>query len=100
MALAHRTLPRYGVQFHPESIGTPLGSQLLQNFATLTRLHAGAYDGSMPLPGQLPSSQALVCLEENACALHQLAQQHDSTFMTLHGHCHMRMKRRACAKSA
>lgn len=32
MALQHKTRPLYGVQFHPESIGTPEGSQLLQNF--------------------------------------------------------------------
>ncbi|KAK9822013.1 hypothetical protein WJX74_000597 [Apatococcus lobatus] len=51
MALAHRSLPRYGVQFHPESIGTPLGYQLLQNFASLTQAHLGLYDGSTPLPG-------------------------------------------------
>jgi anthranilate synthase/aminodeoxychorismate synthase-like glutamine amidotransferase len=32
MGLKHRTKPHYGVQFHPESIGTPEGNQLLQNF--------------------------------------------------------------------
>ena len=32
MALRHRTRPLYGVQFHPESIGTPEGSRILQNF--------------------------------------------------------------------
>jgi len=32
MALQHRTLPIYGVQFHPESIGTPSGHALLRNF--------------------------------------------------------------------
>jgi anthranilate synthase component II len=36
MAMAHRTLPFWGVQFHPESIGTPEGSQLLQNFLDYT----------------------------------------------------------------
>ena len=35
MGLQHRTLPLYGVQFHPESIGTPEGHQLLYNFLTL-----------------------------------------------------------------
>ena len=32
MAVSHRTAPAYGVQFHPESIGTPLGPRLLANF--------------------------------------------------------------------
>ena len=32
MALQHRRLPVYGVQFHPESIETAGGHQLLENF--------------------------------------------------------------------
>jgi anthranilate synthase/aminodeoxychorismate synthase-like glutamine amidotransferase len=32
MAMAHKKHPFWGVQFHPESIGTPQGSQLLRNF--------------------------------------------------------------------
>jgi anthranilate synthase/aminodeoxychorismate synthase-like glutamine amidotransferase len=32
MALMHRRLPFFGVQFHPESILTPEGSRLLRNF--------------------------------------------------------------------
>lgn len=32
MAVQHKTLPFYGVQFHPESIGTPLGPILIENF--------------------------------------------------------------------
>jgi anthranilate synthase component II len=32
MAMRHRQFPVEGVQFHPESIGTPSGHQLLRNF--------------------------------------------------------------------
>jgi anthranilate synthase component 2 len=37
MAIAHRTLPLLGVQFHPESVGTEAGSVLLGNFLRLAR---------------------------------------------------------------
>lgn len=32
MALAHRSHPTYGIQFHPESVLTPQGKALLANF--------------------------------------------------------------------
>lgn len=32
MGIVHRDLPIHGVQFHPESIGTPCGTQILANF--------------------------------------------------------------------
>lgn len=38
MALSHRWLPIFGVQFHPESIGTPEGRRLLGNFLAVPAL--------------------------------------------------------------
>jgi len=35
MAVRHASLPRFGVQFHPESILTPQGSRLVANFLEL-----------------------------------------------------------------
>ena len=35
MGIAHSNLPIYGFQFHPESIGTHVGKNLLKNFLTL-----------------------------------------------------------------
>ena len=36
MAAQHRTLPRFGVQFHPESILTPEGPRIVENFLRLS----------------------------------------------------------------
>ena len=35
MAVQHREYPVYGVQFHPESIMTPEGKRMLENFMTV-----------------------------------------------------------------
>ena len=35
MAVEHRTVPRFGVQFHPESILTPEGPRVVENFLAL-----------------------------------------------------------------
>jgi anthranilate synthase component 2 len=42
MALAHTTLPLYGVQYHPESILTEFGLPLLKNWLQLAGIHPKA----------------------------------------------------------
>ncbi|WP_236073034.1 aminodeoxychorismate synthase component I [Streptomyces tardus] len=42
MGLRHRRLPRWGVQFHPESACTEHGDRLIANFVRLARSHAVA----------------------------------------------------------
>jgi anthranilate synthase/aminodeoxychorismate synthase-like glutamine amidotransferase len=46
MAIAHRSLPRWGVQFHPESILTPDGPALLKNFLDLAARPRRGGDGA------------------------------------------------------
>ncbi len=42
MGVKHRDYPIYGVQFHPESILTPRGKDMLKNFIALSKEGAQA----------------------------------------------------------
>jgi len=42
MAMQHARAPIHGVQFHPESIGTARGKEVLGNFLALIDSHSGA----------------------------------------------------------
>ena len=37
MALEHREYPVFGVQFHPESVMTPDGKKMIENFMEVVR---------------------------------------------------------------
>ena len=39
MAIQHRQYPVYGIQFHPESILTPYGARIIENFMKTVKLH-------------------------------------------------------------
>ena len=43
--IAHRDLPLHGVQFHPESIASEHGHQLIQNFLDIARGNIGGKSG-------------------------------------------------------
>jgi para-aminobenzoate synthetase len=55
MAVAHRTRPQWGVQFHPESICTEYGRQLLANFRDLTREFYAAHNGGRQAASSPPA---------------------------------------------
>lgn len=61
MALEHRTKPWWGVQFHPESIGSQYGEQLIANFVGIAAQHVHRSRGE--------SSEAQQC--ETAHAFHR-----------------------------
>ncbi|WP_349368706.1 chorismate-binding protein [Salinarimonas sp.] len=48
MALRHTELPRWGVQFHPESIGTEHGQRIFDNFVELAARHIAAQHAHSP----------------------------------------------------
>ncbi len=87
MALRHRDLPRWGLQFHPESFCTEYGAQLVANFrelalashqsATLSRPTASV-QRARPRCGESPAMRVLVRHIDRAVDT-------EAAFITLHG---------------
>lgn len=44
MAVEHEKYNIYGVQFHPESILTPNGKQIIKNFLNIKKMEAKKHD--------------------------------------------------------
>ncbi|MFH1085927.1 MAG: bifunctional anthranilate synthase component II/anthranilate phosphoribosyltransferase [Chloroflexota bacterium] len=59
MAIKHRQAPTYGVQFHPESILTPYGKRLLQNFVSLRDVSATGAAPTAKAAPPITMSQAI-----------------------------------------
>jgi len=92
MAVAHRTRPQWGVQFHPESICTDYGRKLLANFRDLTREFGarsnGAHDGAAATAPEPTASQPAVASRAKlVLKVKRLDTLHDTerAFVNLYG---------------
>lgn len=56
MGIAHRSRPHFGVQYHPESVATGFGEQLLRNFLRITteELSLHSQPPGVPIPTPPP----------------------------------------------
>ncbi|MFJ7267022.1 aminodeoxychorismate synthase component I [Streptomyces sp. NPDC099050] len=59
MGLRHRRRPMWGVQFHPESICSEYGTELLANFARLSRAYGARRAVTAPAPVLAPAPPVL-----------------------------------------
>lgn len=91
MAVADRARPRWGVQFHPESIGTQAGAALMANVARLTRAHwarggaiaVGCGAVSAKAPRAAARDQAASAAPRSGCASRTASAAGSAAPMTL-----------------
>ena len=75
MGVRHRERPVHGVQFHPESIGTPIGKRLVGAFLLLGAIAAcGGAEGSKA-PPQAPSPAATTAPEREPESIAEAQEQ-------------------------
>ncbi|GAB4288717.1 MAG: hypothetical protein Kow0067_14400 [Coriobacteriia bacterium] len=78
MAMRHRTLPVHGVQFHPESVLTPEGVKVLENFLALagelSDAEGRASSGRGPALGQSSPGALSACGRDASSALFPAAE--------------------------
>lgn len=60
-ALRHKSLPKWGVQFHPESILSEHGHQILTNFRDLAHQHIGHTQISVATPKPTAPTNPPIC---------------------------------------
>ncbi|OGJ62057.1 anthranilate phosphoribosyltransferase [Candidatus Peribacteria bacterium RIFCSPHIGHO2_02_FULL_51_15] len=63
MAIEHIALPLFGVQFHPESVGTPEGKKIIRNFLEIGR--------AFPCDHGLPSLRPAILRNNEKCQVSQ-----------------------------
>ncbi|MDY2626995.1 MAG: bifunctional anthranilate synthase component II/anthranilate phosphoribosyltransferase [Lachnospiraceae bacterium] len=69
MAVEHREYPIFGLQFHPESILTPDGKQILENFLEIKNYNRKKADG-----GTLMIKEAIIQLTDKRDLTYQMAE--------------------------